>query len=194
MIFNLSLNLESNWNLKITKYMAKINLFFFSLWVLFCISALILGILEIAIHQDIYWPYTWDSKFFPWLWILKVTLLKVGEKNFFWPLHLACGILVPRPGIKPVSTALEAWSLNHWTPRKFQESLLVTSFAHEKECAKLFVEFKFGHKILSVHLWLFNKMQHPSSDASGAMAPHSSTLAWKIHGQRSLVGCSPWGC
>ena len=25
------------------------------------------------------------------------------------------------------------------------------------------------------------------------MAPHSSTLAWKFHGQRSLVGCSPWG-
>ena len=22
---------------------------------------------------------------------------------------------------------------------------------------------------------------------------HSSTLAWKIHGRRSLVGCSPWG-
>ena len=26
-----------------------------------------------------------------------------------------------------------------------------------------------------------------------AMAPHSSTLAWQIPGQRSLVGCSPWG-
>ena len=25
------------------------------------------------------------------------------------------------------------------------------------------------------------------------MATHSRTLAWKIHGQRSLVGCSPWG-
>jgi len=25
------------------------------------------------------------------------------------------------------------------------------------------------------------------------MAPYSSTLAWKIHGQRSLVGCSQWG-
>ena len=25
------------------------------------------------------------------------------------------------------------------------------------------------------------------------MAPYSSTLAWKIHGLRSLVGCSPWG-
>ena len=26
-----------------------------------------------------------------------------------------------------------------------------------------------------------------------AMATHLDTLAWKIHGQRSLVGCSPWG-
>ena len=25
------------------------------------------------------------------------------------------------------------------------------------------------------------------------MATHSSSLAWKIHGQRSLVGYSPWG-
>ena len=29
--------------------------------------------------------------------------------------------------------------------------------------------------------------------SENSMAPHSSTLAWKIHGQRSLVGCSPWG-
>jgi len=27
-----------------------------------------------------------------------------------------------------------------------------------------------------------------------AMAPHSSTLVWKIPWMRSLVGCSPWGC
>ena len=25
------------------------------------------------------------------------------------------------------------------------------------------------------------------------MAPYSSILAWEIHGQRSLVRCSPWG-
>ena len=24
--------------------------------------------------------------------------------------------------------------------------------------------------------------------------PNSSTFAWKSHGRRSLVGCSPWGC
>ena len=29
--------------------------------------------------------------------------------------------------------------------------------------------------------------------AEKAMASHSSTLAWKTHGWRSLVGCSPWG-
>ena len=26
------------------------------------------------------------------------------------------------------------------------------------------------------------------------MATHSSILAWETHGQRSLVGYSPWGC
>ena len=25
------------------------------------------------------------------------------------------------------------------------------------------------------------------------MATYCSILAWRIHGQRSLVGCSPWG-
>ena len=30
-------------------------------------------------------------------------------------------------------------------------------------------------------------------DPEKAMAPHSSTLGWKSHGWRSLVGCSPWG-
>ena len=27
-----------------------------------------------------------------------------------WPSHMACGILVPQPGIKPVTSALEAQS------------------------------------------------------------------------------------
>ena len=40
----------------------------------------------------------------------------------FLPHCLACGILVPRPGIEPgspVSTAVEAQSPNHWTTREF---------------------------------------------------------------------------
>ena len=31
---------------------------------------------------------------------------------------LACGILVPQPGIEPESLELGAWSLNNWTARE----------------------------------------------------------------------------
>ena len=31
---------------------------------------------------------------------------------------MACGILVPRPGMEAVPPAVEAWSLNHWTTRE----------------------------------------------------------------------------
>ena len=40
------------------------------------------------------------------------------------------------------------------------------------------------------NIYLCHKLERV---AEKAMAPHSSTLAWKIHGRRSLVGCSPWG-
>ena len=38
---------------------------------------------------------------------------------FLWPRCVACEILVPRPGIKPLSPAVEAWSPNHWTTTEF---------------------------------------------------------------------------
>ena len=34
------------------------------------------------------------------------------------PLRVACRILVPRPGIKPLPPLLEDQSLNHWTARE----------------------------------------------------------------------------
>ena len=34
---------------------------------------------------------------------------------FFSLCHMVCGILVPRPGIKPMSPAVEEQSPNHWT-------------------------------------------------------------------------------
>ena len=34
---------------------------------------------------------------------------------------------------------------------------------------------------------------HLDSTSEKAMAPHSSTLAWKIPWTEGLVGCSPWG-
>ena len=39
---------------------------------------------------------------------------------FFWggACHIACGVLVPPPGIKPTPLAFESWCLNHWTTRE----------------------------------------------------------------------------
>ena len=44
----------------------------------------------------------------------------------FWLHNTACGILVPRPGIKPTCPALEAQSLNHWTTREIPSPCLFT--------------------------------------------------------------------
>ena len=34
---------------------------------------------------------------------------------FIWPRHMTCGILVPRPGVKPRPLAVRGQSPNHWT-------------------------------------------------------------------------------
>ena len=41
---------------------------------------------------------------------------------FFWPLHVACEILVPQSVIEPMTSALEVWSLNHWAAREVPKS------------------------------------------------------------------------
>jgi len=39
-----------------------------------------------------------------------------------WPHSVACGILVPPPGIEPMPSALRAPSLTHWTSRECPEN------------------------------------------------------------------------
>ena len=53
---------------------------------------------------------------------------------------------------------------------------------------------KFGHT-KKLQGWASTE-RWPCADTERekAMAPHSSTLAWRIPGRRSLVGYSPWGC
>ena len=48
-------------------------------------------------------------------------------------------------------------------------------------------------QILVGKIMLANNLILSRNASEKAMAPHSSTLAWKIHGQRSLVGYSSWG-
>ena len=42
---------------------------------------------------------------------------------FFWPHCIIFMILVPQPGIEPVSPALGVWNLNHWTAREVPQPL-----------------------------------------------------------------------
>ena len=37
---------------------------------------------------------------------------------FFFFCHVACGILVPQPGIEPAAPAVRVLSPNHWTARE----------------------------------------------------------------------------
>ena len=53
----------------------------------------------------------------------------------FWPRHLACGILVPQPGVEPRCLAVKERSPNHWTAREFlffffQRKLFAKFLAH----------------------------------------------------------------
>ena len=56
------------------------------------------------------------------------TIIFASTFFFFWPCHAACGILVPQPGIEPTPPALEAQSLNNWTPGKSLQVLLKFGF------------------------------------------------------------------
>ena len=44
----------------------------------------------------------------------------------FWLWLTACGILVPPPGIEPMTPAVEAWSLNHCTTKEVSVILFLT--------------------------------------------------------------------
>ena len=51
--------------------------------------------------------------------LLSETFSSLVFSSFFWPCYVACGILVPSPGIEHGSPAVEAWSPNYWTSREF---------------------------------------------------------------------------
>ena len=50
---------------------------------------------------------------------------------FFWPCCMACGILVPQPGIEHRPLAVRAWNPNHWTAREFLGSCLLRCDLHK---------------------------------------------------------------
>ena len=66
----------------------------------------------------------------------------------FWPCRVACGILVPRQGIKPMPPALEAWGLNHWTARVVHSSSFLNILLEQSAILNT-VDSLFHEKLLS---------------------------------------------
>ena len=50
---------------------------------------------------------------------------RIFKVFFFWLCHVACGILVPWPGIEPWPTAVKVLSLNHWIVREVPAHYLI---------------------------------------------------------------------
>ena len=104
--------------------------------------------------------------------------------------HVACGILVPQPGIEPMLPAMKVQSLNHWTTR---EVPLVC-------CVHLHGDFPGGasgkepsrqrrrHKRCGFVPWV------EKIPWRRAWQPTPVLLPGESHGWRSLVGYSPQGC
>ena len=59
-----------------------------------------------------FWVLFWDLLSYGPFWLDNVYFF------IFWPCCVACGILVPRPEIKPQAPAVKVRSLNHWTARE----------------------------------------------------------------------------
>ena len=68
------------------------------------------------------WPY---CSLYKTRITLRVKVVLLLLCLIFWPHFAACGILFPWPGIKPMFSALEVQSLNHWTASEVSKGVLL---------------------------------------------------------------------
>ena len=77
---------------------------------------------------------------------------------FFWLCHIAYRILVSQPGIEPIPSALEAWSLNHWTTR---EEIITLSEVRQRKTN--FIQYHLNmesKKMIQINLFTKQKQPH----------------------------------
>ena len=136
--------------------------------------------------------------------------------NFFVGLK-ACRILVPQPRVEPVPLALEAWNLNHWTAGEVPWILfkmcqwveflghMVILFNFLRSCQTIFhsrwtILGFLGSTSGKKPTCQYRRCRRCRFDPWVRKIPWRR--AWQLtpvflpgesHGQRSLVGYSPWG-
>ena len=93
----------------------------------------------------------------------------------YWLRLTACGILVPRPGIKSVAPGVEALSLSHWSTREVPESRalkqLILCYVVFTSILKKISQSYWGRKNTSASCSL-----EGSNQASGRLLPCPSFL------------------
>ena len=99
----------------------------------------------------------------------------------FWPHCKACGILVPWPGIEPTPTALEAWSLNHWTAREVPEERISLKEKKKKKNPhnhkeNKFLIDKFYH--IKIQIFIFSSLVHLFWSSANSDSFTSSFPIW----------------
>ena len=116
--------------------------------------------------------------------------------HFFWPCYITCRILVPWTSIKSTLPVLEAWTLNHWTTRGFLNvTELDYPLTHLSTFGLCLIFVLMNNATINIHIDALNshKCMGVGLLRRRQWQPTPVLLPGKSHGQRSLVGCSPWG-
>ena len=76
---------------------------------------------------------------------------------FIWPHHAVCGILVPQPGIEPMSLALKVQNLHRWTTREVPDSSVLKisykGYLGEGYIANLNIDWVSDNRVSLVTQW-----------------------------------------
>ena len=118
---------------------------------------------------------------------------------FFFFGHTVSQAELPLSGIKSTPSAVEAWSLNHRITREVSaigfwwiQFIGLRKHSSISALLRVFLGFPVGSAVTKPAMPKRQVWPRGWEDPLGeSMAPHSSILAWRIHGQRSLVGYSP---
>ena len=97
---------------------------------------------------------------------------------FFWLHCSVCGILVPGPGIEPTPLALKAWSLNHWTTRKFSRIFYINKYPNKRNIRASLVAQMVKNPPAMWETWVQSLCWKDPLEEG--MATHSSIFAWRI--------------
>ena len=119
----------------------------------------------------IFWPYTF----------------------FLWPCQLTCSILVPHPGIKPVPSAVQSWSLSHWMAREVLDHILLKS--QQIMCAM--ADFPLPQKSTVFHEKMLNIIHYyrNSNQNCNEVSPHTfrKAIIKKSTSNKCWRGCEEKG-